>query len=301
MLLPYFVTALPAFYVAAALWGLALAFFHVTLQNTIGLLSKPEERPRNFANFSLMGATTNFVGPLFAGACIDHLGYALACLMTAAPGGIALMLVLAQGRLFPPGNPEATHGIGSLNTLAERQVQLMLATSALVQLGTDLFQFFIPIYGHSIGLSASAIGMILAAFAVASFVVRLFLPHLMKKVAGDKLLAWTFYLGMVAFMLVPLFTHPVALAGVSFFFGLGMGISMPLTVILMYERTVQGRAGQTLGLRLSANNLVRVVGPVVFGAVGSAFGMPPVFWLNGAMMLIGALLSRVPPVRRTPE
>jgi hypothetical protein len=40
---------------------------------------------------------------------------------------------------------------------------------------------------------------------------------------------------------------------------------------------------------------------VVFGAVGSAFGMPPVFWLNGAMMLIGALLSRVPPVRRTPE
>jgi predicted MFS family arabinose efflux permease len=76
-----------------------------------------------------------------------------------------------------------------------------------------------------------------------------------------------------------------------------MGISMPLTVILMYERTVQGRAGQTLGLRLSANNLVRVVGPVVFGAVGSAFGMPPVFWLNGAMMLIGALLARVPAER----
>lgn len=300
MLLPYFIRALPAFYAAAALWGLALAFFHVTLQNTIGLLSRPEARARNFSNFSLMGATTNFVGPLFAGACIDHLGYTLACLMTAAPGGVAFLLVLAWGRLFPPGNPHATHGIGSLNTLAERQVQLMLATSALVQLGTDLFQFFIPIYGHSIGMSASAIGVILAAFAVASFVVRLFLPRLMKQVAGDKLLASTFYLGMIAFALVPLFTHPVALAAVSFFFGLGMGISMPLTVILMYERTVQGRAGQTLGLRLSANNLVRVVGPVVFGAVGSAFGMPPVFWLNGAMMLIGALLSRIPGERRAP-
>jgi MFS family permease len=298
MLLPYFAGVLPAFYAAAALWGLALAFFHVTLQNTIGLLSKPENRARNFANFSLMGATTNFIGPLIAGACIDHLGYASACLIAAVPGGIALLLMLVWGRLFPPGNPEAKHGMGSLNMLAERQVQLMLATSALVQLGTDLFQFFIPIYGHSIGLSASAIGMILASFAIASFVVRLFLPYVMKKVAGDRLLAWTFYLGMVAFVLVPLFKHPAALAAVSFFFGLGMGISMPLTVILMYERTLPGRAGQTLGLRLSANNLVRVVGPLVFGAVGSAFGMPPVFWLNGAMMVIGGLLSRAPTEKR---
>ena len=79
-----------------------------------------------------------------------------------------------------------------------------------------------------------------------------------------------------------------------------MGIGTPLTVILMYERTVQGRAGQTLGLRLSANNLVRVVGPVVFGAVGSAFGMPPVFWLNGAMMMIGGLLTRVSADERAP-
>jgi MFS family permease len=300
MLVPWFVRALPAFYAAAALWGLALAFFHVTLQNTIGLLSKPEERARNFSNFSLMGATTNFVGPLFAGVSIDHLGHAASCLITAAPAGIALVLALAWGRLFPPGNPGATHGMGALNTLADRRVWLMLVTSSLVQLGTDLFQFFIPIYGHSIGLSASAIGTILAAFAIASFVVRLFLARLVKEVAADKLLAWTFYLGMVAFVLVPFFTDPLALAAVSFFFGLGMGIGTPLTVILMYERTVQGRAGQTLGLRLSANNLVRVVGPVVFGAVGSAFGMPPVFWLNGAMMMIGGLLTLVSVDERAP-
>ena len=294
LLLPWFFRVLPAFYASAALCGLALAFFHVTLQNTIGLLSKPAERARNFSNFSLAGATTNFVGPLFAGFTIDNAGHAQACLWAALLPGLAAALVLAWGRLFPPGNPGATHGMGSLNTLTDRTVLRMLATSGLVQLGTDLFQFFIPIYGHSIGLSASAIGTILAAFALASFVVRLFLPRLMREIAADRLLSWTFYLGMIAFVLVPFFTHPFALAGVSFFFGLGMGISMPLTVILMYERTVQGRAGQTLGLRLSFNNLARVVGPLVFGAVGSAFGLPSVFWLNGATMLLGALLSRTP-------
>ena len=60
----------------------------------------------------------------------------------------------------------------------------------------------------------------------------------------------------------------------------------------MYERIVEGRAGQTLGLRLTANNLVRVVGPIVFGAVGSALGLPAVFWINAAMMAGGGLLSR---------
>ena len=79
MVLPYFSRTLLAFYLAASLSALALAFFHVTLQNTIGLLSKPADRPRNFSNFSLIGAVTNFVGPLVAGVSIDHAGHALAC------------------------------------------------------------------------------------------------------------------------------------------------------------------------------------------------------------------------------
>jgi len=296
--LPYFVRALPAFYAAAAASGLALAFYHVTLQNTMGLLSKPADRPRNFSNFSLVGAMTNFFGPLFAGFSIDHVGHAPACLLAAVLSAIALLMVLAWGRLLPPGNPEATHGTGALNSLGDREVWRMLGVSGLVQLGTDLFQFLIPIYGHEIALSASAIGGILGAFAVASFVVRLFLARLVQRVAGGKLLSHTFLIGMFAYVLIPFFKDPVALGAIAFLFGLGMGIGIPLTVILMYERTVEGRAGQTLGLRLTGNNLVRVVGPLVFGAIGSSFGMPPVFWLNGAMMMVGGLLARTPVGRR---
>src|SRR4030095_13053996 len=161
LVLPYFVRNVPAFYVAAALSGLALAFFHVTLQHVIGVLSKPADRPRNFSNFSLVGAITNFVGPLYAGFSIDHAGHAAACLFGAALSFIGLGLVLIWGRSLPPGDPQATHGMGGLDTLADPTILRMLAISGLVQLGTDLFQFFIPIYGHSIGLSASAIGAVL--------------------------------------------------------------------------------------------------------------------------------------------
>ena len=289
--LPYFVNALAALYVAAALNGLALAFFHVTLQHVIGTMSPPEERARNFSYFSLIGAVTNFSGPLMAGFSIDHLGHAAACLVGASQPLVAVVLVLAWGRLFPAGGPREARGPGAVGALKDREILLMLATSGLVQLGQDLFHFFLPIYAHAIGLSASAIGIILAVLAVASFVVRLFLAPLIRRVGAEKLLVWVFFMGALGYALLPFFTHPVALAAIAFLFGLGMGVGVPLTVILMFERSPEGRAGQTLGLRLTANNFVRMAGPIVFGAVGTALGLPPVFWINAAVMACGGVLS----------
>jgi MFS family permease len=292
LVLPYFVRTLPAFYVAAALNGLALAFFHVTLQNLIGTLSPPEDRARNFSNFSLTGAMTNFTGPLLAGFSIDNLGHAWACLVVASQSVLVIVLLLIWGRMLPPGKPHAPLDASASHALLDREVWRMLFTSGLVQLGTDLFQFYLPIYGHSIGLSASAIGGVLATLAVAAFVVRLFLARLIKRLSGETLLAWVFFMGAIGFALVPFSGNAFVLGAIAFFFGLGMGIGIPLTVILMFSRTVEGRSGQTLGLRLTANNFVRVTGPIVFGVVGSAFGLPAVFWIVAAIMASGGLLSR---------
>jgi len=290
--LPYFFRALPVLYVAAALNGLALSFFHVTLQNLIGILSQPEERARNFSNFSLAGAMTSFTGPLLAGFSIDNLGHAPACLVIASQSVIVIVLLMVWGRLLPPGKPQATRDAGAPRALGNREIWRMLVTSGMVQLGYDLFQFYLPIYGHSIGLSASAIGAVLATLAAAAFIVRLFLARLLKRMPGEALLAWVFGMGAIGFALVPLSGNAVMLGLIAFIFGLGMGIGIPLTVILMFSQSAEGRSGQTLGLRLTANNFVRVTGPIVFGAVGSAFGLPAVFWIVAAILASGGLLSR---------
>lgn len=301
LVLPYFVATLYSFYIAASLNGLALAFYHVTLQNVIGVASAPDHRPRNFSNFSVTGALTNFVGPMLAGFSIDHLGHANACLVIASQSLIAVVLILIRGRLFPPANPHAPHGMGGLGMLADREVQRMLVVSGLAQLGSDLYQFYLPIYAHSIGISASAIGAILATLAVAALIVRLFLARLLKRMAGEKLLAWVFFSGALGYALVPFSANAVVLGLVSFYFGLGMGIGIPLTVILMFSHSPEGRSGQTLGLRLTANNFVRVTGPVVFGVVGSVLGLAAIFWITAAIMAAGGLLPRAPSAPSQPE
>jgi len=292
LVVPFFFRSLPAFYIAAALNGLALAFFHVTLQNLVGTLSHPDRRARNFSNFSLAGALTNFAGPLLAGFSIDSVGHAWACLIVSIPSVLAVLSLIVWGRLFPPAKPHAALEAASGRALADREVWRMLIVSGMVQLGTDLFQFYIPIYGHSIELSASAIGGVLAMVAVAAFVVRLFIPALLNRISGEKLLARVFFMGAVGFVLVPFAKDALMLGAIAFLFGLGMGIGIPLTVILMFSRAAGGRSGQTLGLRLTANNLVRVTGPMVFGVVASAFGLPAVFWILAAVMASGGLASR---------
>ena len=289
--IPYFFSALAALYAAAALNGLALAFYHVTLQYLIGVLSKPEHHARNFSNFSLAGSLTNFFGPLIAGISIDYAGHAVACLVIASQSVIALALLLIWGGLIPRGNRQVPRGPGAFSALGDREIWLMLLTSGIVQLGQDIFQFFLPIYGHASGLSASAIGAILATLAVASFIVRLFLARLVKRVMAEKLLAWAFFTGAIGFALVPFTGNAIILALIAFVFGLGMGLGVPLTVILMYSRSTEGRSGQTLGLRLTANNFVRVTGPIVFGVAGTALGLAPVFWINAALMACGGLVS----------
>ncbi len=48
----------------------------------------------------------------------------------------------------------------------------ILIVCGTTEAALELFAFYMPIHGHSIGLSASSIGMIMGAYAVAMIVIR---------------------------------------------------------------------------------------------------------------------------------
>jgi MFS family permease len=292
MLIPYFVRNLPALYFAGTMIGLSFAFSNVLLQNLVGILSKPHERAKNFSNSSLVGSISNFIGPLIAGFAIDHSGYTVACLYVAALSMTAAVMLVVWGKVLPGGRRYAAPTGSIRDTLADPSILRILVTSSLVQVGQDLYQFYLPVYGHGIGLSASAIGAVLATFAGASFVVRVIMPGLIARLGEEKLLAYSFYLAAMGFMLVPFFKSAMALGAISFMFGLGMGCGQPITTMLLFSRSAEGRSGETLGLRQTANNIVRVIAPTLFGFVASAFGLFPVFGISALMMGAGGAITR---------
>jgi predicted MFS family arabinose efflux permease len=298
ILIPYFARDLTSLYAAAALVGVSFSLYNVLLQNLVGLLSTAHNRARNFSNSSLLGASANFIGPLLGGVATDHLGNARACLVVAALSVVAAALLLVWGRVLPGGSRRSRPDTPPGPAVADGTIVRLLVASCLVQVGQDLYQFYIPIYGHAIGLSGSAIGLVLAAFAVAAFAVRFLMPRLVQALSAERVLAYSFYLAAMGFLLVPASRGAVALAAVSFVFGLGMGCGQPITTMLVFSHSAEGRSGATMGLRQSVNNVMRVCGPAVFGSIASAFGLPPVFWINALMMAAGGWVSRPRAARK---
>ena len=292
MLVPYFVRELAALFVGAALMGIAFTLYNVLLPNLVGLLSPPQERVRNFSNSSLVGGFSLVIGPLMAGFAVDFAPRGTATLWLAALSVVVGALLLRWGRTLPGGAPRPASAATSVNPLTDREMVRILATSSLVQVGQDLYQFYIPVHGVAIGISASAIGSVLATFAVASFVVRLVMPTLVARLGDERVLVYSFYCAALGFILVPFFESAAALAVCSFLFGLGIGCGQPITTLLIFSRSPPGRSGETFGLRQTVNNALRVAAPPLFGLVATAFGLPPVFYLSAALMGGGGFIAR---------
>jgi hypothetical protein len=61
--------------------------------------------------------------------------------------------------------------------------------------------------------------------------------------------------------------------------------------MLTYDHAPKGRSGEALGMRVTVNKVTQIAVPLLFGGLGSAFGVPPVFWANAAFLLIGGAIS----------
>lgn len=295
LLLPYLSPALPALYASAALIGASHVFYNVSVQNLVGALDSAEDRTRNFTNYALVMAVGSLAGPLVAGFSIDRFGHATTYLYLAAlPLVAAAIIAFARrpGRQGGTKGPHEGHAVHAGQLLSNVALRRTLILSAIILTGTDLFQFYMPIYGHAAGLSASAIGIVLGAFAAAAFVVRLVVPELARRWSAEAVLVGSLYVGALAYLMFPLFESAVLLSATAFVLGLGMGCGQPLTLTLIYSRAPEGRSGEALGLRLTINNFMHIAVPLAFGTLGSAFGVAPVFLANALILGAGGVLTR---------
>jgi len=289
LLLPPLFGGLIALAVAAFVMGLVHQLFSIPIEATVGGMSGPEKRAQNFMLITMSWSLANMSGPIMTGILIDTIGhvqvfYVLA-VFVAAP-----MLILWIWPDLLPGKPARVHagpGVqgGSVAELWRiRPLRTIIIAGGVVGSANDLFQFYMPVYGHAIGLSASAIGMVLGMASLAAFVVRGFIPSLVKRLSEVKILNLAVFLAALAFTLMPFFSDAYALAMIAFALGLGVGCSMPMTLSLLYAHTPSGRVAEAIGIHKTVRNATHLVVPLIFGSVGAMFGYAVVFLSNAAAL-----------------
>lgn len=288
--LPGFWPGMAALYIAAAGIGTAFMVIHIAVQHVVGDMSSPEERQANFGWLALGFSISNVIGPSLAGAAIDTVGHTHTFMILAALALASLAIVASNRDRLSRHAPNASGDVAAASTLellANPELRRIFLVTALLASAWDLFSFAMPIHGTAIGLSATTIGLVLASFALATFVIRLILPWLGRHVREWAMITATCLVSGAAYALFPAMDTVALLSLNAFLLGLGLGATQPAILSLTFAKTPRGRAAEALGVRSMVMNASHTFLPLAFGGAGAALGMAPVFWTMAAFLAAG--------------
>jgi MFS family permease len=291
--LPGLVPGVPSLLFSAAGIGAGVMLFQICAQHMVGEMSTDEDRRDNFGWLALGFATSNFIGPTVAGLAIDHFGHDDTFLVFASFALASMLTLIARrARLTHKTQSAAGPPRSAWDLMRDAKLRRVFIISGLVASAWDLFVFIMPIYGTSIGLKATTIGLILASFAAATFTVRLMLPILSRMLKEWTLITMTCVIALVAYLAFPMAHTVPVLSSIAFLLGLGLGATQPTIMALVYSTAPAGRAGEAVGVRTVVLNASHTVLPLVFGGLGTALGsMLPVFWTMSIALAGGVWYS----------
>jgi MFS family permease len=297
----------PQFWVlclSALLMGGATGAASIALQRHVGRAAHDStELKRVFSWLAIGPAVSNFLGPVLAGLLIDHVGVWMGGTAADDNGfrGAFVMLALLPWATWlwvrrtvelPPVEPAADGTQRHVwHLLREPQMRRLLFVNWLLSSCWDVHTFVVPVLGHERAYSASVIGTILGAFAIAAAAVRVVMPLLAHHLKEWLVVTGAMVATALLFAVYPFMASPWSMGLCSVLLGLALGSVQPMIMSTLHQITPHHLHGQALGLRLAAINLSSVLMPMLFGTAGAVAGVSAVFWTVGAAVGLGARLA----------
>ncbi|MCM2346450.1 MAG: MFS transporter [Acidovorax soli] len=287
----------PVLCLAALMTGGASGAAIIALQRHVGRAAHDATQLKRVFSWLAIGpAVSNFIGPFFAGLLIDHAG-STAGSLEGYRAAFALMALLPLATWFwvrdtvelPPVIAAAS-GVPqrAWDLLNDARFRRLLLVNWFLSSCWDVHTFVVPLLGHERGLSASVIGTILGAFAIAAALVRVLMPLVAERLREAAVITVAMLVTALLFGVYPLLSTALAMGACSVLLGLALGSVQPMIMSMLHQITPPARHGEALGLRLMTINASSVLMPVLFGSAGALIGVAGLFWVVGASVGFGA-------------
>ncbi len=274
---------------SALMTGGATGVASISLQRHVGRAAQnATELKKVFSWLAIGPALSNFVGPLAAGLLIDHSGFRAAFLFLALLPLATWFWVRRTVELPPVALRQGAMPNKAWDLLREPLMRRLMLVNWLLSSCWDVHTFVVPVLGHERGFSASVIGAILGAFAIAATLVRVVLPLFASRVHEWTVIATAMVITAVLFGVYPFMHSALAMGACSVMLGLALGSVQPMIMSTLHQITPEARHGEALGLRLMTINASSVLMPLLFGTAGAAAGVSLVFWSVGLAVGAGA-------------
>ena len=287
---PFLTWDIGAMYLASVTIGLGMMAYYLAAQKAAGMIGGDDARTANFSLMALGFSMSGFLGPTSAGVAIDLIGHrwTFALLAAAALATLAVLLRASLTRELPAPGPQVAGPEAPptrlMDLLGTPELRRLYLSVVVLSSAWDVHQFLVPLYGASLGISASKIGLVLGAFSVATFIVRLTLPWLAGRVGDWPLVLGAMAVAALVYLAYPVFPVLSTMLALSFLLGLGLGVAQPMMMAVLHRASPPDRIGEAAGLRMTLINGTQTFLPTAFGAFGAAFGLSAIFW--GMALLI---------------
>lgn len=282
----------PVLCITAVLSGAAAGLTVIALQRHVGRLSGDATGLRQVFSWLAIGPSiSNFLGPFLAGLLIDASGF------RAAYGLLALLPLLSWlwvGRVVehaPVPEAQARRSGSSWNLLKDPGFRNLLLVNWMLSSCWDVHTFVVPVLGHERGLSATEIGSVLGAMAIAATLVRLVMPMVSERLREGTVVGVAMVSTALLFGVYPLTQLAWQMGVLSLLLGFTLGTVQPMIMSTLHQITPSHRHGEALGLRSMAINGSSVVMPLMFGSAGVVVGAAGVFWVVGTAVGLGSRLA----------
>lgn len=287
----------PVLCVAALATGGATGAATIALQRHVGRAAHDAtELKRVFSWLAIGPAVSNFIGPFCAGLLIDHAG-STAGSVEGFRSAFALLALLPLATWFWVRDttelPSVAAAAGGATQRAwdlmnEPRFRRLLLVNWFLSSCWDVHTFVVPLLGHERGLSASVIGTILGAFAIAAALIRVMMPMVAERLREATVVTTAMLATALLFAVYPLLPSALTMGACSVLLGFALGSVQPMIMSMLHQITPPARHGEALGLRLMTINASSVLMPVLFGSAGALIGVAGLFWVVGASVGLGA-------------
>lgn len=279
--------------------GIADAFCWVGAQTLVGQVMRGEA---TYAG--RMSACTRvgiFFGPPAIGLAWDHLGptgaFAIMSLWAAGVLGSVLMLPAAAVVGPPPARvslrtllPSFSDYADAIRLLAMPALLFAMTITMLRQVGAGIQGSFYVVYLKSIGVTGTMIGLIMTVNGIVGLAGSLTVAPLLRLVSHRRLLLWTSAASVLFVAVTPLLPGITLLTIASGLRGGVLAASLVLIVSLIAQSAGPAKLGKAMGLRVTVNQAMSGIVPVVMGGVTELVGIDASFyWTGGVALALFAL------------
>ena len=281
------------------LGGLGFQLHIVSSQSFVARLESPLRRERTFGYLTFTAAFGQSLGPVLGGIIATRFGYREAFLVS---------LLLSIAGLIVSGIRESTGAprvgryslMGDLRHAAtafsDSRMLAVLAFTFGVIFTVSLRTSFLPVLLLKRGLEEADVGLLISIFAASMTVIRPFIGRIFQAFSRKNMMAFSVVAVAFGVGLIPglssFFTTALALC----LFGLGFGLTQPLSMVMVADLSDPEHPGLSMGIRFMVISLANLLGPVLLGFLVEGIGLNSPFYASAFLVLaIGAYILKWKP------